>query len=218
MKKISILIALALIVTIGGVYATWTYSEQDTVNHSHEHFRLNMVDYEDTSNSKGHITCIRNTVDLAIDESTETESKAVLLLTGDLLFIFSTYDNAADTVKANGIDMQFSFSTSEGSNMVYNETPIFKFSQPAYVRTFASSQIEKITNANATDSKWGQDLSAYISDATTSHFALLITNAELKEMITINEFSLPTVQSYHDFQEALGSGQIGITVDEYIAP
>ena len=45
MKKIGLLVTLALIVTIGGVYAQWNYSGQTGINSSHEHLSSNMADY-----------------------------------------------------------------------------------------------------------------------------------------------------------------------------
>lgn len=218
MKKISILIALALIVTIGGVYATWNYNSQDAVNDSHEHFKLNMADYEDTGNSKGKISCFKNNVKIEIDD-TNGDYRAELMITGDMIFIFTPYGEAADEVRNNGIPMQFTV-TKSSENMVYEGKQIFVLSPDAHIDF--TTVLTRITSENCKNSElWGDaDLTSYASTATQNYFAVRITGADLvaKGYLALNDFTLNTVMKYHDFQTALGQGQLGITVEEHVIP
>ncbi len=215
MKKISILIALALIVTIGGVYATWSYNSQDAVNDSHEHFKLNMADYEDTGNSKGKISCFKNNVEIEVDD-TNGDYKAELVVTGDMIFIFTPYDEASADVKNNGITMQFTVHRSS-EDMMYEGKQIFNLSSEAHMDFTTGLTKLDVSNCNDPALWGGADLSAYVA---TGAFAVRITGEDLvnKGYLTLGDFTLNTVMKYHEFQAAMGKGQLGITVEEHTAP
>ena len=115
MKKLSVLIALVLCVTIGGVYAAWNYSQGNTasVNVSRE---INMAQVV-TNGIKGTITATpQNNFAFLVDDIandtpngdgtyTDEKYKAVLVGTGDILINFTANPGADQATKDNGIKM-----------------------------------------------------------------------------------------------------------------
>ena len=111
MKKLSLLIALALIVTIGGVYAAWNYSQGTTasVDVSRE---INMAQVV-TSGNKGTIVATpQNNFAFLVDDiadddgnGTDIKYKAALVGTGDIKIDFTANPGADQATKDNGIKM-----------------------------------------------------------------------------------------------------------------
>jgi hypothetical protein len=104
MKKISILIALALILTIGGVYATWNYAQGDV-----ESVELDaVVSLTDkvVDTPKGEIAVDMSGLSIAIDDA-NNDYVAELVIDGDIDITFTASDIAPADVKANGLKMQY---------------------------------------------------------------------------------------------------------------
>lgn len=104
MKKISILIALALILTIGGVYATWNYAQGDV-----ESVELDaVVSLTDkvVDTPKGEIAVDMSGLSISIDD-TNGDYAAELIIAGDIDITFTASDIAPADVKTNGLKMQY---------------------------------------------------------------------------------------------------------------
>ena len=138
MKKLSLLIALALIVTIGGVYAAWNYGQGPTA--SLEITReINMAQVN-TSSNKGTISADPTNVSFLVDD--KGGFVAELNGTGFFAITFTAADGADQTVKDNGIKMQATVTLKSENNLKYNGTVT-----PITVN--ASSNVIDITNGVA---------------------------------------------------------------------
>ena len=185
MKKFGLLVAIALIVTIGGVYAQWNYSGQTGINSSHEHLNSNMADYVAGSNAHGSIRVLANDMDIIIDD-TNSDLIAELVITGDMVFLFVPYNNAPDEIKNNGISMQWMLH--QTSNYIYdfgNESPaddvaIYTITQTVPV-VFTGANVMKITDSNKND-VFGRTVTADEVGA----FAVRVTADEVKTMINLS--------------------------------
>ena len=105
MKKLSLIMAMVLIATIGGVYATWTFSGND-VNAPHEHAVLRMEDYTQ-SGSLGTLVLNAAGATISIDEDENVTHKAKIVISGDFIITFKPNDTAPETVKNQGIDISY---------------------------------------------------------------------------------------------------------------
>lgn len=215
MKKISILIALALIVTIGGVYATWSYN-QSTTNTIEEHLTANMQDYVGSS-ANGHIEIWEKTVDIRVTDNLK-DGQAVadgdagdfiaeVEITGHLVILFTPFDEA----ESNNISLQYVVGTT--NTIQYNETDIFTVDTAAKdcdaLTVITEDNIDDI-NALLTAEKQ-LDSSAY------GKSYVVIDADDLKSVISMNgEIKLDTLIKYHQFQEGLGMGNFKVTVSEKI--
>ena len=109
MKKLSVIISLALVITIGGVFAAWNYSNGTATGITTTR-ALDMASIT-TTVEKGKITANSTGMTLIVDDDksvnpqTGTSFKAVLVGTGSINVTFTPDDSADPTVKQNGIHM-----------------------------------------------------------------------------------------------------------------
>ena len=109
MKKLSVIISLALVITIGGVFAAWNYSNGTATGITTTR-ALDMASIT-TTVEKGKITANSTGMTLIVDDDksvnpqTGTSFKAVLVGTGSINVTFTPDDSADPTVKQNGIPM-----------------------------------------------------------------------------------------------------------------
>ena len=103
MRKISTIIALALIVTIGGVYAAWSYS-QGAAAGSEITREINMAQVN-TSGNKGTITATPSNFAFLVDDIGEKDYVAALIGTGELTVNFTPNAGSDAALATNGIKM-----------------------------------------------------------------------------------------------------------------
>ena len=120
MKQLSVLVALMLIITVGGVYATWTYFAYVTGTATEARGTITtitltdkVVSGNDTSVAKGSINVTTNTLAISIDDD-NNDHKDELVVTGAITGTLTPDANATDDVKASGIPLQFTLS---GANL-----------------------------------------------------------------------------------------------------
>lgn len=203
MKKLSLLIALALCVTIGGVWATWSYSEQNAVNEEALNFAVSLEGYKAGEGAKGALSTLENTLKMVVDDTGEVDYVADLVYTGRIVILFSAYNNASETVKQNGIPVEFTIN----SSLAYNEQPIFTYPTSAVTVT-----MNKITPANAATLVPGLDLTEH---ADHFDFVGVVDGAALEAAgFDLNNITLPDLYTYHDFQDALAAGTVTLAFNE----
>lgn len=114
-KRISILTTAALCVTIGSVYATWTYA-QDTAN-SLEDVEISKTLETAETVAKGDIQLESNTLELIVDKADDSY-QAVLTIEGALIVKYVPHELATE----DNINLQFEIT---GSGLEYNGEAIF---------------------------------------------------------------------------------------------
>ena len=120
MKKISVLIVLAMIVTIGGVYATWNYAQDGVAG----------VDVVPTialtekivSTSQGTIEVDMSSLEISIDDA-NNDYNAELVIDGQIDIEFTADPYADADIKANGLPMQYELTVT--TPWEYEGTQIF---------------------------------------------------------------------------------------------
>lgn len=185
MKKLSLLIALVLLVTIGGVYATWNYAQGDV--EVKQGFVLPTMADVNMDSRKGEITIDTSAVTIKVDDS-DTDSivhKPVLVVTGgDIVITFAPAVGADDDIAINGIKMQA---------VITCTTPW----------EYDGKQIMTVDTTKNTIT------------ATEKGFELRISAEQLAEMLQMNDLlRLPTYSDFMDFQTILNRGNIKIVVSE----
>ncbi len=188
MKKLSVLIALALIVTISGVYAAWNYAQGATA--SVEITReINMAQVNTDSN-KGSISATPSDVAFLVDDGGEYHTK--LKGTGKFDITFSPSTGAdADTI-ANGIKMIATITVRSTTDSKYEGlTPI-------------TAKTEN--NANVID----------ITPNGPSKTATL-TVAEILDAVELCDVVLDTKLENDAFHTVLNDYTIVITISEVVA-
>ena len=123
MRKLSLLIAFAFMVTIGGVYAAWNYAQGATA--SVEITReINMAQVNTTSN-KGTISATPHDVAFIVDDDGTGTFTAKLVGTGNFDIKFTPSVGADATTISNGIKMIATVTLKTTSNALYEgDAPI----------------------------------------------------------------------------------------------
>ena len=106
MKKISLFVALALIVTIGGVYAAWIYPSDDAlVGSATKTFTGNMTQVETQATNKGEISVetSSDTLKIFVDDAGSYVAKAIAQ--GSVSVLFTPADGVSDAIATSGIEM-----------------------------------------------------------------------------------------------------------------
>ena len=132
MKRLSLIIALALVVTIGGVFAAWHYDRGAV---SLEITRSATMASIQSDTPKGSITIDQsanngngNTLKFLIDDAGITDWVAELVPTGSVYVKFEPGDKADAAVKAEGIAMKATISLG-GEQKPYKEKQIFSIKE-----------------------------------------------------------------------------------------
>ena len=130
MRKLSVLIAMILCVTIGGVYASWTYADGTAgiKNHTNKTIQLSTVI---SAGSVGEFGISHNINGFEISETSTDDKTAQIVATyhsGDKVVIslsFTPVATASDEVKENGIEAYVYVDTEQ--NITWNNADLFTF-------------------------------------------------------------------------------------------
>ena len=115
MKKLSVLVALMLIITVGGVYATWNYAYATAnVVPVSESIDVVLTQKDPTNKAKGEIVVDHNDVGILVDD-TNGDHIGDLVVTGtSITGRFVPDPLAADDVQ-DGIPLYYTVSVQNGS-------------------------------------------------------------------------------------------------------
>ena len=205
MKKLSLLVAIALVITIGGVYATWSYSNVDELASPTSNLALQLIQYQVVG---GNLTRYGNSnVTLKIDD-TNNDHNAELTLDGSLIMIFKSAAGVHDNSPA---DIQYTVTlklaptaTAPGGLWQFEGKDIFTLDSSAGT-TGITKQLQEITSQSF-------DVGGHTITGEEGNYYLVITAAELEDLITLTEaFSLHNVDEWEAFDLALRNGNIVLT-------
>lgn len=186
MKRLSILIALVLCVTIGGVYATWVYSQSDDVADITGAKAISMTEATFTG-TYGTYHVDTSGLSLTVDPKEGTTHTTALKISGNLVVTFTPNTYAPVEVKENGVPSTFAFSLSnadwkyDGTNLITVDTALHNIT-------------------------WTPDGSGA--------FTYTISAAQLANYITLTEYTLDTKADYDAYDAALTNGQIIISISD----
>lgn len=196
MRKLSLLIALCTLLTVGGVYATWTYTQNTDVADEAVNMTMNLTDVA-YSGSYGTYKIDTSGLSLTIDPKAGTSHVTSLVATGEIVITFTPNSVAPIEVKEDGVPSTFAFSLSN-PNWKYNDG---EGAGERDVVTLQHSTPEAIV--------WGTPNADGV-------FTFTISAAEFVEHVHLGEFLLDTKADYDAFNTVLGQGQIVITVSDGI--
>ncbi len=206
MKKLSVLIAIMLCVTIGGVYATWTYAGTNDIADSFAEAKVTIADAELTG-ANGTYKVESNLV-LTVDQKNEDHEAELVFASNNsapifLKVTFTPATNAPQTIKDNAVPTELYFGTT--TEMKYKmdadgnysatgtEKDIFTFSNPS----------DGIFSPNFT---WTPE-----ADGT---FTYTLDETALRSMISLSQTFVLDLKSEHDaFREVL-NGNILVRVTD----
>lgn len=122
MKKLSILVALILCVTIGGVYATWNYAQGGAEKVVKYFDDSTVITSSVTDSAKGVIDVNTSELSIVIDDA-NNDFYGEMSITGKVTITFTPNDGADGSVASEGIALQYSLGTT--TDYKFNGTDIF---------------------------------------------------------------------------------------------
>jgi len=188
MRKFSLLIALALLITISGVYATWVYSQSDDVADITGAKAITMTEATFTG-TYGTYHVDTSGLSMVVDPKEGTTHTTALKITGNIVISFTPNTYAPAEVKQNGVASTFAFSLSN-ADWEYDDTPIMT--------------IKDATKKNITWTNNGDGTFSYIISA----------DALANDYLTLTEFVLDTKAEYDAYDAVLTNGQVVISISD----
>lgn len=192
MKKLSVLIALMLCVTIGGVYATWTYTQTTDVADESVGAAMNLTGVA-YAGSYGTYEIDKSTLALTIDPKSGTTHTTSLQVAGEIVVTFTPANVAPVEIKEEGVPTQFSFSLSN-SDWTFDDD-----------HGGGAKNIIALNHTGMHNVIWTPN-----ADGT---FTFTLSAAQIAEHLGLTEFVLDTKTLYDAYTVALQQGQIifGVT-------
>ena len=181
MKKLSLLIALAMLITIGGVYATWVYVQTDDVADETMNKAVSMsgVTFE---GSNGTFAVDVSGLSIMVDPKPGTTHDTGLSVTGSAVFTFTPATYAPEAVKENAVKATYSIALSNSSWQYENQN---------------------IFTVNSYDDEIDWTL-----DEETGVFSFVLNADQITQILSISQFTLDTKAEYDAFDKALENGLI----------
>lgn len=196
MKKLSLLIAMILCVTIGGVYATWTYTQNTDVADEAVNKTMNLTGVA-YSGSYGTYLINADSLLLKIDPEEGSTHITSLDITGEIIITFTPNSVAPQNIKDEGVPSTFQFSLSN-TNWKYDDG-----------HGDGPQDVISLTHTGKEDIDWG--------DADENGvFTRTIEATELATYLNLTKFNLDTKVKYDAYSAVLGQGNIILTVSDGI--
>lgn len=198
MKKFSILIAVLLCVTIGGVYAAWMFADSNDAAMKTENVSLALT--EDVDKGAYGVYTLSKSEDfgLLIDDIDDgITHNAELVGKGTLTITFTPNEKATEEVRTNATPTYWCIKAGDSiTNWKYNDTQIF---------TALNDSWNTIT---------GVDASNWVASADGKSFTYTISGETIKNLLTLNSFKLETKAQYNAFAAALTYTKLTIYVND----
>ena len=193
MKKLSLLIALCMLLTIGGVYATWTYTQTTDVADESVGAAMNLTGVA-YAGSYGTYEINKDTLALTIDPKPGTSHTTSLQVAGEIVVTFTPSLVAPSNIKEGGVPTTFSFELSNNS------------------WTFDDGHGEGSKNIIALNHT-GEHNVVWVPQSNGT-FTFTLSAADIAEHLSLTEFELDTKTLYDEYTVALRGGQIVFAVTD----
>jgi hypothetical protein len=181
MKKFSILIALCILLTVGGVYATWIYSGTQ-IDAQTEPFVSQMGGIEYDGNS-GLYEFTNNSLNFAVEpDSQDTKITTIAWGTGSMTLVFTPKGDITDEMLAKALNATITVELASATAGTYNGDTVYTI-DPNFAVVL-------------TEGDWTEyDDGAY--------YTYTITADTVEDAISIGNFHLPTEDEYKEFKTAI---------------
>ena len=181
MKKLSLLIVLCMLLTIGGVYATWIYSGNSIDSQTTPFVsKMGALGHEGTS---GSYTFDQNTLEFAVEPTTQdAKITKIEWNNGSIQLIFTPSSDITDAMLTKALNATITVELASST-----------------AGTFRGDTIYSVDSTHAV---------ALTADDWTSHnngeyYTYTITASDIADAISIGEFHLPSEDDYNEFYTAI---------------
>lgn len=203
MKKLSLIIAMVLLVTMGSVYAAWSYAQGASAS-SEVTREINMAQVNTTSN-KGAISVTPSNFAFLVDDLGETDYVAALDGTGSLSILFTPAVGSDSTLQTTGITMKATITV----KYVGTESPTYT----GVTKTGATKTVVPL----APNTENGANVIDIVGNGIDGN--TILTADDIVDALIFNEgeeIVLPTKKDNDDFHDVLKNYTIVVTISEVV--
>ena len=218
MKKIRAIVLALLCLTIGGVYATWTFADDSAVDRKAQTVTVTLAGKAETSEVLGSLAVtLSQGFEMTIDQKAVGDHTAVLNISdaSSIQLKFTPNDNAEIDIRNNGIKAHFYFAVS--SSLQYNDANSGSEGlQPVFVVDTNTKYIIDRTDTTSTAEANEVIFGKWVKEGDS--FVCTIDAAMLRSYITLNNFVIDNSTEYAAFNEVLRSGTITLYLNDTESP
>lgn len=208
MRKIRILSLLLAVLTIGSVYAAWTFADGTAIDRKGQSITVTLASKNETTMTMGSFSLVPSEdFAISIDQNAPGDHRTKLDIQGSIEILFTPDPNAPLDIRENGVDAEYYFAVS--ASLKYtdpsDDTPAEK---PIFIVHDAPHSLASTDDTEAA-TKWRLEGGV---------FKYTISNAMLKDCITMNTFTIDNSTEYATFNEILRSGTITLYINDTATP
>ena len=186
MKKLTLLVALLLCVTIGGVYATWIFAG-DTILPQTDPF-TNKMDDVDTETSAGSYHFVNNSIAIVVEPNNNTDHMTQIRWEGSVTLQFRANTTISDAPLAKALSAAITIEAVDIASATYDD------GEGAGARQIYTLNDTFVIQLD--ESKWTPDASdEYL-------YTYTINAADLAGAVTMDSFHLQNYDAYKAFKTA----------------
>lgn len=181
MKKFSILIALCVLLTVGGVYATWIYSGNQ-IDAQTEPFvsKMGGLDHEGTS---GSYTFINNSLDFAVEpDAQDTKITTIAWGAGSMQLVLTPKTDINDAMLQKALNATITVELASSTAGEYKGETVYTI-DPDFAVTLTAGD--------------------WTSHNDGEYYTYTITADTIKDAISIGSFHLPSEDDYTEFKSVI---------------
>lgn len=210
MKKLSVLIALMLCITISGVYATWSYAGTNDIADAFAEAKVTLVDAELTG-ANGTYKIESNLV-LTVDQANDDHEAELVFSSNNsediyLTVTFTPATNAPQAIKDSAVPSELYFTT----------TTTMEYKMDAQGNYDANGTAKPIfTFTNPSDGKLSPNVTW--NEEANGSFTYTLNKDQLEDMITLSQTFILDLKSEHDaFRDALNGNIVARITDGIVS-
>lgn len=210
MKKLSILMVLLLCLTVGGVYATWSYAGTNDIADAYAEAKATIADAELTG-ANGTYKVESNLI-LTVDQKNDAHEAELVFSSNDgsdihLTVTFTPASNAPQDIKDNAVPSELYFGTS--TEMKYPMD-----ANGNYSATGTATDIFKFGDNNMYASNGEFEANITWTKGANGVFTYTLDEDDLKAMIQLNKNFVLDTKAEHDAFHGCISGNITARVTD----
>ena len=181
MKKFGILIALCVLLTVGGVYATWIYSGNQ-IDAQTEPFVSKMGGLDHEGNS-GSYSFTNNSLDFAVEPDTqETKITTIVWGTGSMQLVLTPKTDINDAMLQKALNATITVELASSTAGEYKGETVYTI-DPNFAVTLTADD--------------------WTSHNDGEYYTYTITADTIKDAISIGSFHLPSEDDYTEFKSVI---------------
>ena len=200
--KMAITAALATLVTVGGVYASWSFAENSA---SSATTTVNVAMTGLTAASEKGTLVVKDTgYTLAVDDA-DNNHLPDIMKDGTITITFTASPDASDEVKANGIDVKLSFSYAPNPQVSNAPASLEEW-------VYEGTQIFEITNNEMNPIHLAKESAVKSGNVFTWTLDMDTVGIDLTD--DMEAVSIDTLEKYNALNAILATGHFVATVSE----